>query len=255
VTVRTDVLVALVAALVVVGTAAPVAGATGDDREELRMELTEDGDATVSLVSVYDLSDDDERAAFDSLADDEEALSELLDRFEERLASVADATGQESAAVTGESIDVRTDDDRGVVTLSVSWAGLATVEDGALVLEEPFASGFEPDRPLVVVGPEGSTVESVAPDPSDRDGATLAWDGGTDLEGFSLTVALADGATDDSDEADDGATDGSDESEDGATDGEVADSVPGFGVTVALVAILALVGWVGRRRLSGSSPA
>lgn len=222
--------------------AMPVAGSsttTGESLEEpaFHVDLEADGDATVSLVSVYDLSDDDERDAFESLQDDETTQGELLDRFADRMGAVAtevEADAEREMAVTGESVAVETTDELGIVTLSVYWEGLAATDDDALVVAEPFDSGFDADRPLVVTAPTDATIESTTPDPTTHDDAQMTWDEGTSLDGFEVTVSL-------SSEAGDEAAPGTDE--DGASD-----AIPGFGVAVAAIAIALVVTSLGGNR-------
>lgn len=218
---------------------APVAGAgatasepTDTDEPTVSVELTADGDATVSLVSVYDLADEDERDAFETLEADDKTRETLLDRFTDRTQSVA-ANASENVdremAVTAESVDVSTDDDRGVVVLSVTWEGLAAVEGDRLVVTEPFASGYETDRTLVVGGPDGSTIETATPEPDAETHGQASWDAGTAFDGFEATFSLSDAANDGSEsEADD-------------------DSVPGFGVAMTGAVLMALFGIALRR--------
>lgn len=220
---RTFVVVGVVSLLLVSGVAAPVAGSNGADADRIdhpavHVDLEADGDATVSLVSTYDLTDEDERDAFDTLRDDDAIRTELLDRFADRLdgvASDAEADVDREMTVSPESVDMRsTDDDLGIVTLSVSWTDLAAVEGETIVLTEPFASGFESDRALVVTVPEDATVESSTPEPTSHDDAQLTWDEDVDLDAFEVTISSDDAETD------------------GATDG-----IPGFGSAVTAVAL------------------
>lgn len=209
--------------LLLVGTAfgASVTAATPSEEateSQYHVEVSADGDAVFSLVTVYDLTDDDERAAFASLEDDEEAKAELLTRFEDRMASVADTTGADGDAVIGgESIELHTTGDRAIVTLSVTWDEMADSDGETVTLTEPFASGFEPDRTLVVSGPEESSVASATPDPAETDGAVATWPAGTELDGFEVVLSM--------DEADGGAGEASE------------DELPGFGITAALLAL------------------
>lgn len=226
---RTLVVVSVASVLLISGFATPIAAssssdATSVDEPALVVDLEEDGDATVTLVSVYDLDDDDEQDAFESIRTDESTQAELLDRFDDRLEGVTTqvaADADREISVATDAIDVRIEGDRGIVALSVTWTGLAAVEDGQLVVDEPFASGYEPDRTLVVTVPEDATIESVTPEPTAQDGTQASWDAGTDLEDFELVAQ-----TDDDSEA--------------VTD-DVTDSVPGFGSVVALVALVATV--------------
>ncbi|APW99043.1 hypothetical protein CHINAEXTREME_15235 [Halobiforma lacisalsi AJ5] len=217
----------------------PVAATTGiedPDESTVHVAVETTGDATVSLVTVYELSDETERAAFESLENDESAQHELRDRFAERMASVADGVGEDGATtITDESIDVRTEGERGIVTVSVTWTDFAETDGDTLVVAEPFASGFEADQPLVVAGPDGSTIERVSHEPDEESEHRASWDAGTDLSGFEMAFSL---------EGVDTEADG--ETETGAGAG---DKLPGFGVGVALVAIVAGVGLA--RRAAG----
>ncbi|MHC3436960.1 DUF7345 domain-containing protein [Natrialbaceae archaeon A-gly3] len=218
---RTIATVGVVALLLVSALATPVAAASDAEIEEstLHVDLEADGDATVSLVSVYDLSDPDERDAFESLREDESVQEESLERFVDRLGAVA-ASVDEEQSVAAESVDVRTDDDRGIVTLSVTWSGLADLEDDTLVLTEPFASGFEPDWTLLVTAPDGSTIESTGTDTATVAETQATWEPGAELSGFEVTVSLADDA----------------------------DETPGFGMTIAVIAVaLGVVALLERR--------
>lgn len=219
--------VAVVSLLLASAVAAPAAGASGVDGVDepaLHVAVTADGEATISLLTVHDLTDDDERSAFESLEDDEQAQRELRDRFEDRMESVAEGSAEDgAAAITDASIEVRSEDERGIVAVSVTWDDFADVDDGTLVVAEPFASGFEADRRLVVTGPDGSTIESAAPDPTATDGARASWAAGTDLDGFEVVISL---------DADGGHDAGADESAEGAVDG-----TPGFGAGAALAVL------------------
>ncbi|WIV67207.1 DUF7345 domain-containing protein [Natrialbaceae archaeon AArc-T1-2] len=221
-------IIGVVALVLASALAVPVAGSSGDDvtyeDPTLHVALTEDGDATVSLVSVYDLSDANERDAFESLREDERVQDEMLERFADRADSIATDVDEEMS-VTEESVDVRTDDDRGVVVLSVAWNGLASVDGETLVVTEPFASGFEPDRTLVVTAPGGATIESTTPKPATVDETRATWDAGTDLSGFETAVSLADDEDRTTDVDDDDST-----GEDDATSG--------FGVGIAVVGVV-----------------
>lgn len=230
-----------VVAVVLVGSVfvSPVAGATGvedPDEPKIHVEMTSDGDATVSLVSVYDLGDEDEQASFESLEEDEEAQDDLRDRFTERMESVAENSGHDGEAVIDDaSIEIQSEDGYGVVTVAVTWSGLAEADGETLVLTEPFASGFELDRQLVITGPDDATIESTSPDSDEKDSAQASWDADTDLDGFELVISLEDGESDTVAE-----TDSEDEE-------EAADGLPGFGIGAALVALVAALGIASRR--------
>jgi len=236
---------ALVALVGVGAIIAPVAAASVVDATEttadeypdeptFHVALEGDGTATLTLTTVYDLTHDDEREAFESLAADEESQAELLERFEDRIASVAADTGHAGDAVVGKDVTVTADDDRGIVALSVTWDELAAVEDDTLTLTEPFASGFETDQRLVVSGPPEASVVAVDPEPVSTDEATLTWDPSTSLSGFELVYDLEDTTLDDED---DDRTDETDEASETADDG-----TPGFGLSATLGVLCGLLG-------------
>lgn len=229
----THTLVACLAVLAVIGLfAIPAAGATAaghDDAGAFVVDLDAEGDATVTLRLTYDLSNSDERAAFDDLRGDEKAQTDIRERFESRLTDVADdasaATGREMSISDGSVELSTTDDDIGVVDLSVRWKGLAAVDGDSVTVTEPFASGFTPDQQFVLVGPDGYAVESATSEPAGTDDGALVWSAGTELEGFDVTFAA-----------------------DGEGDSETGIGAPGFGVAVASVAVLAVALLVVRRQ-------
>lgn len=189
-------LAGLVVALAVVSSALAAPAAAGHGGEEFRIALDADGDAEVSVTYTYDLETTAERDAFESLSANETARERLATRFENRMSGVAadagNATGR-SMSVDDAAIDVESTDEVGVVTLTLRWEKLAAVDGDRLVVTEPFASGFEPDRRFVIAPPEGYAVADASPAPSGDAAAT--WTAGTSLDGFKLTAAPDDGAT------------------------------------------------------------
>jgi PGF-CTERM protein len=220
---------ALVVLLVASATLPSPAAAQGDEAPAFIVELNADGSAEVIVRSTFDLTTDSEQEAFQTLMDDEEARQTAADRFRDRMQAVAsdaqNATGREMD-VTGSSIDLRrtADGDVGIVTLSVTWDGLAVVDGDTLAVTEPFASGFTPDRPFVLVAPDGYEIASVTPEVDARTTESATWDDDTDLSGFSAELQPT---------------------EDDVTQTE---GQPGFGVLVALLAVLVTAGLFARRR-------
>lgn len=233
--------------LLVVGAAAPAGAAHPDPA--LVVDLDEDGSATVTLRLTYDLTSDAERSAFEELEGSESTRRETLDRFRERMSRVANASENEtgrSMAVSGGSVDLTTtDDDVGIVRLSVEWKGLAATRGDRLVVTSPFADGYDPDRRLTVVGPEGYEVAGASPAPTSRDGTTLRWDPGTSLEGFSVTYAPAGSGGTTAGGTDDGSGTTAGGGGDGGGSGGAA---PGFGVAAAVAGLLAAAAALARRR-------
>jgi hypothetical protein len=225
--------VAVICALLAPGAAAldgPGAEPAVEEGSAFVVALDADGDATVSLVLTYNLSDAADEAAFDDLR---ERPENVTSRFDDDLSRLADRTATETGREMGVSA-VRTEfesaNGTGVVRLSATWQNLAAVEGDRLVVSEPFASEFRPDRPFVLVAPDGygladATVEANATSAADGgDAATAKWAAGTDLSGFSAAFAPSDAA--------------------GVTD----ESLPTPLVQTLALLVAALLGYVGWRR-------
>lgn len=227
--------VVVIAVVVLAGAAGPaVAGPQGNSdgaQSAVTVDVEADGSARVTVTSTYDLDDDARADAFQSLRTNETATDAFESRFRERMATVvadaAETTGREMS-VGDARLVLRTVDGTGVVDASVTWHGLAAVDGAGLVVTEPFASGFEPDRQVRLVAPAGYEVASVAPPPDGRDGGEVAWAGGSDFEDFEVAL----------EPTDDGGARG------GSTTGA---GTPGFGVALAVLAVLVGVGALVRR--------
>lgn len=211
----------------------PVAGAQQSDTEpSLLVELDDSGDAQVTLTMTYDLDTDEEADAFESLEGDEEAQATVLDRFEGNMQSVADTASDRTdrtMAVTGQSVSADRQDDVGVLSMTVEWTNFAATDGDDLVVTEPFASGYETDRPLTIVAPDGYQVSDATPTPDSESDGTATWDAGTDLDGFEVVLS-----------ADGDAATGADDT------GDADDDLPGFGIGTALTALLGIA-LIGRR--------
>lgn len=231
--------VAVVAILTVafVAVSGPVGATQSAPEPAVIIELQADGSATVSVRSTFDLTTEAERDAFRSLMDDEQAQQNARDRFLRRMQSVANdaenATGRAMSVVEA-SIDLRRSDNNetGIVTLSVTWEGLAAVEEKTLKVTEPFASGFSADRPVTLRVPEGYTFASVSPEPDDREEARVTWEAGTDLTGLAVELVPEETPTET-------------QPEQTATE---APGQPGFGWLVALLAVAGTAGLSAWRR-------
>lgn len=226
---------ALSVVLVVGALASPVAAQTADTEPALVVELDEDGAADLTLRLTYDLDRESEQQAFDELRENDSAREEALSRFYDRMQRVANATEEAEGremSVSDPAIDLSETDGgaTGLVELSVTWTGLAADDDGRLVVDQPFADGFEPDRRLVVVGPEGYEPTAVEPSTDSRDGRTLEWAPETDVSGF--TVAFADSSNE---AATSTASTTAGDSTPASSDGRG----PGFGVAAGAVALIA----------------
>lgn len=282
---RAAVVLATLAALALVVTVATVGtaeAATTDantastyfDQPAVVVELGTDGSATVTTVYTYDLTTDDEREAFRGLEGDDRAIANVTARYRDRLSRVADTAADETGremAVTDATAELRTidDGDTGVVALSVTWEGLAAVDGDRLTVTEPFASGFEADRRLLLVAPDGYRLAAMSPSPDAVTDGRAEWATGSDLSGFSVTVepdptattASGDGAgttaTNDGTTAGnggttaaDGTTGGTDsiDATAGDTDADGGSGSPGPGAVGAALATLCCLLLLRRRR-------
>lgn len=222
----------LVCTLLVASVGAAPAAGHGEQQAEFLVDLDASGDATVYTTLTYDLHSESEREAFRDLQGNETAQDAFAERFENRMAAVAadasDATGREMGVADAE-VEIVETQDAGLMTLSVTWEGLAAVDGDRLTLTEPFSSGFDPGMAFTVAVPEGYEVVSATPEPSDSLQTKATWDQNASLEGFEL---VTEPSADEETSGDDG------------TDGVGA----GFGVVATIVALL--VGVLGAVRLA-----
>lgn len=189
------------------------------------VDLETDGSARVTLVTTFDLTTDSEREAFEALRANETAREQRTDRFATRMEAIATRAENDTGrnmAIRNPAMTFTTENDTGIVGLSVTWDGLAAQEGDRLVLREPFASGFDIDRPFRVVGPDGYALDTTTPTPTTKQQNSATWSATTQFEGFETVFAPA---------ADGTATD--------AGDGTSGAGAPGFGIGVAVIAVLA----------------
>jgi len=225
--------VAFAFALLTVGVAAGTSSASaastaaasdGSAVSAFVVDLERDGSARVTLVTTFDLSTDRGQDAFERLRRNETAQRQIRTDFADRMRAVAgtaaDETGREMQ-IRNPAIELATDGDTGVVSLSATWTGLAAADRDRLVLGAPFDGGYRPERPLVVRAPDGYGFAETTPSPDATRPGVATWDAGRDLGGFEAVVTA---------NAESG-TDG------GASSGV---SAPGFGVGAAVAALLAL---------------
>lgn len=230
-TIQSSVTIVFVA-LLLAATAVPTAGATQSQeaKPSLVVELNDDGSARLTLTLTYDLSTGSERAAFEEVKNNESAREQARTAFRERMRQVAseaeNETGREMT-IADARIELATANDgsTGVIRLHVTYDGLAAVDDGRLRVTAPFASGFDPDRRFVVTGPEGYEVASASPKPVEQNSTSVAYAAGTDLSGFEVQFAPADGTRT------------------GQTNQNASETaLPGFGIGTALAALLVILG-------------
>ena len=195
---RTVVLTVVVLLASVAGTASASSGAVDKDLQPGFVVAVEpDGSARVSVVLTFDLTTDDERAGFEAVREDSENVTATFhDRFVRLADRASEETGRTMAVTEPTTRVYTTDGDQvGVVELAVTWEGLATRIDDGLVLSEPFADGFAPDRPFTIRGPEGYALADASPAPDESDGRSATWSAGSSLDGFRVTFEPASAST------------------------------------------------------------
>lgn len=229
------------AALLCLGAAPAAASITGATTTQQHtgafiVNLNEDGSAQITLQLAYDLESDAEQAAFKDLKNNEtlqqETKQNFLTRMERVAASAENATGREmrvsDAAI---AFETTTDGSVGLVSLSVTWTGLAATNGETLTITEPFASGFEPERPFTVRGPDGYALNSATPEPKATQTNSATWAPGTELTDFEAVFTPAATATPT------------------ATPSETTTGGgPGFGVAVTVLALIGAAAVVLRRQ-------
>lgn len=221
-----------------VGTAVGASGtdaqsAPTDSASAFEVALEADGDATVAVAVSFNLTDEANRTAFESLETNKTKRNEFEARTEQRFRTVAgsaaNATDREmTIEETRISFETDEETERGIVTVSATWTAFAATDGDRLTVTEPFASGFTADRPVVLRLPDGYALADATHAPTDRTDTRLVWDANTSLEGYEATIVPADetGAN--------GGADGGDEQ-------------PGFGFGATVVAIVGAT-WLSRRR-------
>ena len=224
--------------IALVSSLAAMPAAAQPDEEQFLVELDAEGNADVSMTFAYDLDSDDEQAAFEALRENTTAQTASIERFENRVTAVAD----DASAATDREMSVRSADielyrsgDVGVVVLSLQWTNLAALDGDRLTVTEPFASGFDPDRPFAVVLPDGYDIATTTPEPSSVDDSTVTWDAGVTLDEFELAA-----------EADTGTGDAG--ADDTSPDEDDTEDAVGFGVVTAVVSLLSVAALAVRRR-------
>jgi len=177
--------------LAAAGTAAAQTAADG----HFVVELDTDGDADAVFVEELDLSDADQRELFESARADADRREAAAEQFREQLqlASNEASTGVARDIRVGPvTVELTVEDETGIVGYAFRWENLARVDDGRIVLSEPFSTFESLDRELVVHAPDGYELASVAPEPDRNDGTVAAWNGLTTFgDGFEVVAAPA----------------------------------------------------------------
>lgn len=181
------------------------AAATDVDADETRMwiDLHADGDATWTVEYWIRLDDDDEEAAFETLARDvEDDPANYTERFGDRMRSTAEdaeeATDREmtvrNVTVSAGTQDVPTR--YGVVTYTFEWTNFAEIDGNTIRAGDAIERLFlEEGTRFVIRWPETHALEDVRPSADENlsDDNRVGWAGAKDFgPGEPLVVVTAD---------------------------------------------------------------
>lgn len=190
--------------LVVISTVPLVATAHSEhstnEAVELRME--ENGTADVTLRFTYNLSNTAEQKAFNELNQNESFKQEIRDETTGLLRDAVSSYSNEldrTTSIKDSRIELTTVGSTGVVEVSATWTNLASVENSTIRLTQPFASGFNADRDVILYIPDGYGAVSVTPDETVKQTTSegefdnrLVWDQDESFEGFEVQLAEED---------------------------------------------------------------
>lgn len=174
------------------------AAAVHDTGGRLVVALEADGDATVTRVTHYDLTNESERRAFERLESNETARQKRAERFRAYLQRGAERGGESTGremAVSEVSVNLTRGDENGTVRLRATWSNLASTDDRRVAVSEPFAGGFPVNRTLAVRGPDGYARAGTNPPPGRALRNVAYWGADEDLSGFRAIFADRDAAT------------------------------------------------------------
>jgi len=219
---------------------AAVQSSVDPDVVVMRASVTDDGTGEWSVAYRTRLDDENATAAFESLQDEIAANeSAFTDRFatgmERTVESAQNRTGREMTLrnVTVEATTEQLGQEYGVVTYRFTWTNFAAVEDGTIRVGDALSGLFlDGETTLVVAYPEGYTVESATPEPSETRTTEVVWQGQLDFGPNQPRLVLASGGT-------------------GGTSG---DTGPLVGVVALVVLAVGGLGWYllrGRSRPAG----
>jgi hypothetical protein len=169
------------------------------DRTVLGLEVGPEGSASVYYVTSYDLSEDDERAAYERYADNESRQAEFRDAAVSELRAAAgngsEATGYDMS-IRNASVRTYEADGYGRVEVEASWHALAYYDRRRVIVFEPFRAGYRPDRDVAIHGPEGYRRNRTAPQPvRARRNSVLISTRTSDLSNFFVEFVDPDAAT------------------------------------------------------------
>ena len=175
------------------------------DTVVLNVRVDAGGTAEWRIENRYALTDENRTAAFADLAADITAnesvyLDRFTDRLESTIAVAADTTDREmrlnNASV---SADIRSlpQQEFGVVEYRFRWTNFAAVDGDRLLVGDALPGFFLDERTrLAVAFPDGYTLDTVDPEPDDRQDGTVTWIGPTEFgpDGPTAVAVAGDGS-------------------------------------------------------------
>lgn len=235
---RILVLVVVLGFAVALGAGVGAAAHDEPDRDDiLGIELEPDGDATVSHIRSYNLSNESERVEFEEYENNETRRQQHRDGIVAGLEEAA-AGGRERTdldmRIEDPEVETIEQDGHGRVIVSVQWRNLAFADEERVVVTEPFQGGYVPDVNRVAMhGPPEYRRGTTQPEPARARANSSLWNPETsDFSEFYMEFT-APGAGDDAGDGDGGA-DG-----DGNENGMDSEAIMTF-VGALLLAILPL---------------
>lgn len=185
---RSALVVALVVLLGVPATAVgPASAAPTHAGTTIAIQVQPNGDAIWTVSAQYNLSDQNDTAAFERLRSEYEAggadVGPSADLFRQAASQVAEQTDREMAVTEvsrSSSIEVQNETSVGVLRLSFRWTNFATVSGDAISVGSAFSGGWFGDlaegQTLRIEPPSGYTVQTARPS-TDIVGGALQWEG------------------------------------------------------------------------------
>ncbi|MDR9431298.1 MAG: hypothetical protein RI568_11460 [Natronomonas sp.] len=190
--------VCCIAALALCGFAGSAAAVDAPAAGQFIVELEPNGDANVVFTDEFDLTDAEDRAAFEDAQSNAELRAAAAQQFREEMQFVSDEASADldrELRVGEVTVETAVDDETGIVAYQFRWENLARIEDDRLVLSEPFSTYDSLDRELVVIAPEGEALTSVSPRPERLGEEAATWPGLTQFgERFEVVATGANGS-------------------------------------------------------------
>ena len=185
-----------------------------DPRQEIRIEVAEDGDTRWTIESRFLVTDDEDEALFEEFAEavvsGDRDVGYDVQTFEASAAVASEATEREMAienagwddprleAPDDEDADEIDDEDQvqiGVISYSFTWTNFATVDDNRIYFGDAFEApgedetwfpGLTNGQRLVVESPPGYALDTPT---------TLTWDGPHQFDAGDLEIVFVRGAS------------------------------------------------------------